>query len=263
MLGACGAEGSAHKPCTNEAWSGKCALRDLRKVEDRELPIPYVVYEGIYAPQTNPDFPHFTPAEVRMRFGTPAAHEFQMVDHLKAQASVSCHASNTPGTCLPQDVVADVLPFDAEHAATTAEAPHTTGCAAIDASSEQDRLAKSRTESVAIDERFTFAPDSSALATEATAAATSVAKRMADDPSLECVGVVGQTSPGESPSLAEARARAVKQLLVSLGVESKRLTTVALTASVYQGGTKQPPTEPDTRRVSLSVLLKTADKSGQ
>ncbi len=235
----------------------------MRKVEDRELPIPYVTYEAIYTPQTNPDFPQFTPAEVRMRFGTPAAHEFQMVDHLKAQAQVSCTASNTPGTCLPADVVAEVVPFDAEHAAATAEAPHTTGCAAIDASSEQDRLAKSRTQSVAIDERFGFAQDSSALAAEATAAATSVAKRMAEDSSLECVGVVGQSSPGESPSIAEARARAVKQLLVSLGVESKRLTTIALTASVYQGGTKPTAAEPDTRRVSLSVLLKTADKSGQ
>ena len=143
-----------------------------------------------------------------------------------------------------------------------ADAPRVSGCAAIDAASEQDRLAK-RAEVEVISERFAFAEGSSALSPDATKAANAVAERMASEPSLECLGVVGQISPGESPSLAEARARAVKQLLIALGVEAKRLQTIAATANVFGPGAKAQAEEPESRRVSLSVLLKTAEVSGQ
>jgi outer membrane protein OmpA-like peptidoglycan-associated protein len=259
----CAGESSARKPCPSDAWVGNCTLRDLRKVEEREMPIPYVVYEATYTPVPNADYPQFTPAEVRLRIGTPASHEFALIDHIKPQAVVSCHAPNAAGTCLPQEVVADVVPFDPDQAVAAA-VPQTTGCAAINAASEQDRLAKSRDNTqVVISERFSFAEGSAALPPEATTAASAVARRMNDDPTLECVGLVGQSSPGESPSLAEARARAVKQLLISLGVDKKRLDTIAATASVYgaASATTAPPAE--SRRVSLSVLLKTVEKSAQ
>jgi outer membrane protein OmpA-like peptidoglycan-associated protein len=69
--------------------------------------------------------------------------------------------------------------------------------------------------------------------------------------------VVGQTSPGEAISLAEARARAVKQLLVSLGVDGKRLLTIAANASLYGPNSKSSVPDAEIRRVTLSVLLKT------
>ena len=223
------------------------------------MPMPYVVYEAIYAPQANAQYPQFTPAEVRLRFGAPARVEFALLDHLKPQAVVACRAPAAPSTCLPGDVVASVLPFDPDHA-EVAPAPRTTGCAAIDASSEQDRLARSQGEAGVVAEHFTFATDSSALAPDATATASVVARRMSEDASLECLAVVGQVNQGESPSLAEARARAVKQLLVSLGVSSKRLQTIAATASVFGPGSKSQAAEPDSRKVSLSILLKTTEK---
>jgi outer membrane protein OmpA-like peptidoglycan-associated protein len=140
-----------------------------------------------------------------------------------------------------------------------APAPHATGCAAIEAASEQDRLDKSREAKVVIPERFLFGADSSALPPEATSTASTVAKRMLADPTLECVGLVGQIAPGESPSLAEARAHGVKELLVSMGVARGRLLTIAVTSNVFGPGAKPLDNEPnDTRRVSLSVLLKTA-----
>jgi outer membrane protein OmpA-like peptidoglycan-associated protein len=255
----CAGESSAHKQCPSEAWVGKCTLSDLRKVEEREMPIPWVVYEATYSPQANAEYPNFMPPETRLRFGAQAKNEYALVDHLKPQALVSCHAASTPGSCLPRDLVADVAPFDPDEA-EAAPPPRVTGCAAIDAASEQDRLAKTRGETTAISERFSFGEGSTALAPEATTDATAIAKRMADDPSLECVGLVGQASPGESPSLAEARARAVKRLLVSLGVDSTRLQAIGATASVY--GAASVPTA-EQRRVSVSVLLKTAEKSGQ
>ena len=222
--------------------------------------MPYVVYEAIYAPEHNAKYPQFTPADVRMRFGSPAKNEYALVDHLKAQAVVTCHAAAISGSCLPQDVVADVVAFDPERS-TPAEAPRTMGCAAIDASSEQDRLAKSRSSASAVTERFAFAENSAALAPEATTDASAVAKRLLEDPSIECLGLVGQTSPGESASLAEGRARAVKQLLISLGVDSKRLLTIAATASVYGPNADRKTPDADSRRVSLSILLKTESQA--
>jgi outer membrane protein OmpA-like peptidoglycan-associated protein len=258
----CAGEGSAHKQCPSEAWVGKCTLSDLRKVEEREMPIPWVVYEATYSPQANAEYPNFMPIEARLRFGVQAKNEYALVDHLKPQALVSCHAASTPGSCLPRDLVADVVPFDADKAEAAAP-PRITGCAAIDAASEQDRLAKSRAEGTAISERFSFGEGSTALAPEATTDGTAIAKRMADDPSLECVGLVGQASPGESPSLAEGRARAVKRLLISLGVDSTRLQAIGATASVYGAGSASTVPAAEQRRVSVSVLLRTTEKSGQ
>ena len=220
--------------------------------------MPYVVYEAIYTPQTDPQLTQYAPAEVRLRFGAPAQYEFALQDHLKAQATVTCQSPVTQGTCIPDTIVANVVPFDAEHAVVAA-APHATGCAAIEAASEQDRLHKSREAKVVIPERFAFDADSSALAPEATSTASAVAKRMLADPTLECVGLVGQIAPGESPSLAEARAHGVKELLVSMGVARGRLLTIAVTSNVFGPGAKPLDSEPNnTRRVSLSVLLKTA-----
>ncbi len=224
--------------------------------------MPYVVYEAIYAPQANAEYPQFTPADVRMRFGTPAVNEFALVDHLKPQQVVSCRSAAAPVTCLPEDVTADVLAFDPEKAAPAA-VPSIVGCAAIDSPSEQDRLTRTRSEASPVSESFGFSSGSSALSPDASDSARQVAKRMAAEPNLECLGVVGQTAPGEAISLAEARARAVKQLLISLGVDSRRLLTIAATASVSGTGTKTAPaieSGKDSRRVSLRVLLQTSAK---
>jgi outer membrane protein OmpA-like peptidoglycan-associated protein len=256
----CAAEGGAHKPCPSEAWVGKCKLRALTKVEEREMPMPYVVYEAMYTPETNIDYPQFTPGDVALRFGAPAVHELELVDHLKRQAEVACRSAAAPTTCLPGEVSADVTPFDVEHAAAAA-APAVVGCAAIDAASEQDRLARTRIEGAKIDEHFTFGEGSAALSPDATNTARDIAKRMGDDPSVECVGLVGQTTPGEPISLAEGRAHAVKQLLVSLGVDSRRLLTIAANANVSASSKAPPTVDPESRRVSLRVLLQTNAKS--
>jgi outer membrane protein OmpA-like peptidoglycan-associated protein len=261
LIGGCA--GSARKPCPSQAWEGKCKLHAVTKVEEREMPMPYVTYEAIYVPQPNPEYPQFTPSELHLSFGTPAVHEFALVDHLKQQQEVACHAPVAAESCLPGQVTADVVPFDAEHAPPAA-APSIVGCAAIDSASEQDRLARTRTQGSKIDEHFTFGEASAALSPDAANSARDVAKRMAEDPSLECVGVVGQTAPGEPLALAEARARAVKQLLISLGVDSRRLLTIAANANISGAAAKaqpQPPIDPEARRVSLRVLLETSVKS--
>ena len=259
----CAGETAAHKQCPSEAWAGKCTLRALTKVEERELPLPWIVYEATYVPQANAEYPNFMPSEAHQRFGTQARNEFALVGHLKQQATVTCHAAPMADSCLPGELLVDVAPFDADQAQAAVAPQRVTGCAAIDAPSEQDRIAKSRGDSTVINERFSFGEGSTALDLEATSDATAIAKRMAGDASLECVGLVGQASPGESPSLAEARARAVKRLLVSLGVDSTRLQTIGATSSVYGAASASTVPAAELRRVSVSVLLKTTEKSGQ
>jgi outer membrane protein OmpA-like peptidoglycan-associated protein len=226
----------------------------LIKVEDRALPIPYVVYEATYAPEPNAASPAYTPPELRLRFGTAAAHEFQLVDHLHAQSTVACRLPPATDGCSAETLSADVAPFDAEHVASAAP-PRATGCAAIEASSEQDRVRQQGLPTAQLAERFLFEPDSAAPPADARATASSVATRLNGDPSLECVAVVGQIASGEPLSLAEARARAIKELLVSLGVDPKRLQTITLSASVFGPGAKPHEAEAADRRVSLKVLL--------
>lgn len=240
--------------CAPQAWSGSCQLANLIKVEDRSLPIPYVVYEATYAPVRNPSSPGYTPPEVRMRFGAAAAHEFQLVDHLRAQSTVACRLPPPTGGCGGETLSADVVPFDPERVAS-APPPHATGCAAIESSSDQDRVRRSSLPTAQLSERFAFAQDSAAPPADAQATASAVATRLKSDPSLECVAVVGQIAAGEPLSLAESRARAIKELLISLGVDPKRLQTITLSASVFGPGAKPPEADAADRRVSLKVLL--------
>jgi outer membrane protein OmpA-like peptidoglycan-associated protein len=104
-------------------------------------------------------------------------------------------------------------------------------------------------------ERFRFDADSASPMPDAQPVAASVAQRLKADASLECVAVVGQVAAGEPLALAEARARAIKQLLISLGVDGKRLQTITLTASVFGPGAKPAEADAADRRVSLKVLL--------
>ena len=229
-----------------------CVLSGFTKVEEREMPMPWVVYEGVYTPQTNGQFPSVAPAEIRMRFGAPAAQELALKTQINAQAAVPCHAPMTPGSCVPGAVVADVQPFDP---ARVAVAPRVTGCAAIDAASEQDRLNQAYTPSSGIPERFQFNEGSATPDAAATASVNAVAKRIMEDPTLECVGVVGQISSGEAVALGESRARAIKTLLEAAGVDKARLMTIAVTSRVYGPASNPLPADPADRRVSLKVLL--------
>ncbi len=231
-----------------------CLLGALTKVEERELPMPWVVYEAVYTPQNNVSSPHFAPAEVRLRFGAPAKNEVSLKNHLQAQAAVPCHAPLTPGTCLPGAVVADVAPFDSERV-TSSDAPRSTGCAAIEAAVEQDRLNQAYEPSDVIPERFTFQQGSAELGPKASEAAGAVAQRMTADSNLDCVGLVGQISSGEPVALAHARARAVKALLESLGVAKGRLMTLAVTSRAFGPASNPQPADSDNRRVTLTVVL--------
>ena len=60
--------------------------------------------------------------------------------------------------------------------------------------------------------------------------------REAAQPGIECIAVVGQTSPGEQPVLANERSRAIVKLLTTGGVDSTRFPGIhGLAARVLTG----------------------------
>ena len=69
---------------------------------------------------------------------------------------------------------------------------------------------------------------------------------------------MGQIASGESPGLAEQRAKNVRDLLGAHGVALTRLLTIGATAKVFGQGSRPAEPDPADRRVSFSVLLERA-----
>jgi outer membrane protein OmpA-like peptidoglycan-associated protein len=83
---------------------------------------------------------------------------------------------------------------------------------------------------------------------------------MKQDPSIQCLGVVGQFVRGENLEIAIARARAVRQLLIQQGVEPERLITFTLDRPMSSASGTAYPSSSSERRVTLTILLKLAPK---
>jgi outer membrane protein OmpA-like peptidoglycan-associated protein len=239
----------------HEAWSGQCELVSVTKVADKELPIPHVIYESLYRPIHDPHF-GFTPAPATRRSMAKSAYEVALVDHLHAQQRIAC--SLPPGSrpgCAGRDLELTLAEFDSSAPDEAAQAASPSGCAQIESSSEQDRVRLTQQTHSVVPQRIFFAQDSADLPPDAAVAAAEVARLLNDKPTIECLGVVGQIAAGESPGLAERRARAIRDLLTQQGIESARLLTIAVTARVFGAGSKPGEADANDRRVAFSVLL--------
>lgn len=246
--------------CAPEQWSGQCALVNLAKVEDRELPVPHVVYEGLYRPVRNASAPAYAPPDVTKRFWVPSQYELDLRDHLEGNKLVACGLPVAPaGSCAEERLVVNVPEFDVARAALKQREPQVVGCARIEAASEQDRLALGQRAKHKIPETMMFEADSAALSSEAKANVAAVAERLKATPSIECIGVVGQATTGEPMTLAAERARNVRDLLISLGVAKDRILTTIATTNVFGAGAKPAEPDPTQRKVGLSVLLEQAE----
>ena len=107
-------------------------------------------------------------------------------------------------------------------------------------------------------QRISFAENSAQLPPDADALTGEVAQLLNAKPSIECLGIVGQIASGESPGLAEQRAKAVRDLLGAHGVSLTRLLTIGATAKVFGQGSRPAEADPADRRVGFSVLLEHA-----
>jgi outer membrane protein OmpA-like peptidoglycan-associated protein len=254
-LANCTKQQSAGK-CPPESWQGECQLASITKVADKEFPIPHVVLEAVYRPIQNPSYPTYTPGALAQQSMVKSQYELALYDYLEAHPRVPCAAQPPPnGACSAPQVAISLPAFDPEAAARANPAPPVTGCAQIEATSAQDQVRQGQQTFTVVSQRITFPESSAQLPPDADALAGEVAKLLAAKPAIECLGIVGQIAQGESPALAEQRAKAVRDLLGAHGVSSTRLLTIGATARVFGQGARPGEADPTERRVSFSVLL--------
>jgi outer membrane protein OmpA-like peptidoglycan-associated protein len=251
-------------PCRPETWSGTCHLETVTKIRETELPLPSVVVEAIYRPETGAGPDKMLLPDVRREFVALNRYEDALRAHVMAHTNPPCYVNPPPpGQCNPGPLVVDVPEFDATRAEAKVEEPvGPKGCAQIDATSTQDRI-RNQTEGEAVTERFEFEQGSSDVSPDAMATAQAVASRLKQDASIQCLGEVGQFVRGENLELAHARARAVRKLIIEQGVEPERLVTLTLDRPVSSASGSLDPASPAERRVTLSILLKLAPPSAQ
>jgi len=253
------ANGSSPARCAPERWEGECQLTSVTKVEDAEFPIPHVVMEAVYRPVANANYPEYTPGALAERTMAKAQYELPLYDYLEAHPRVPCRAEAPQNSaCVSPKVAISLPPFDAEAADRTAAAPPVTGCAQIEAVSTQDKLQGTQKTQTFVSQRISFAENSAELPPDADAISGELAKLLSSKPGIECLGIVGQIASGESPGLAEQRAKNVRDLLGAHGVALTRLLTIGATAKVFGQGSRPAEPDPADRRVSFSVLLERA-----
>lgn len=255
----CASGSSTTARCAPERWEGECQLASVTKVEDAEFPVPHVVMEAVYRPIANANYPGFTPGAIAERTMARAQYELALYDYLEAHPRVACRAEAPPNSaCVSPKVALGLPPFDPQAAERTAAAPPITGCAQIEATSTQDKLQGGQTTQTFVPQRISFAENSAQLPPDADALTGEIASLLRAKPSIECLGIVGQIAAGETPALAEQRAKAVRALLGAHGVPLARLLTIGATAKVFGTGSRPAEADPADRRVGFSVLLERA-----
>jgi outer membrane protein OmpA-like peptidoglycan-associated protein len=258
IVSSCAGNQAARK-CPPEVWQGECQLASVTKVEDKEFPIPHVVMEAVYRPLQNASYPEYTPGALAQRTMVKSEYELALFDYLEAHPRVACRTHPPPnGACTAPQVTVAVPPFDAEAAAQKTAAPAVTGCAQIEGTSTQDQVRQGQQATTVVSQRIAFAESSAELPPDADALTAEIAQLLTAKPSIECLGIVGQIAQGESPALAEQRAKAVRDLLGAHGVSLTRLLTIGATAKVFGQGSRPGEADPADRRVSFSVLLERA-----
>lgn len=253
------ASSQAARKCPPEVWQGECQLTSITKVADKEFPIPHVVMEAVYRPLPNPKYPTYTPGALAQQTMAKSQFELPLYDYLESHPRVACATQAPPnGACTAPQVAISLAPFDPESATRESAAPPVSGCAQIESSSAQDRVREGQQALTVVSQRISFAESSFELPPDADTLAEEVAKLLKEKPAIECLGIVGQIAQGESPALAEQRAKAVRDLLATHGVNLGRLLTIGATAKVFGAGSRPGEADPADRRVSFSVLLERA-----
>lgn len=242
--------------CATERWEGRCQLRSMLRVREREFPVPQVTLQIIYSPVPNSSYPQFTPPDHIEEVALLASQEGAFRDHVEQNADVACQLQPPPpSSCVPGQLKLEVPPFDASR---TAEPEPVRGCAQIDAASSQERLpALMANPGNDFPEAFQFEEHSAELSPSGRELVTRVAQRLASDPSIECLAIVGELSYGEKLTTAAERARVVLRSLLEQGVDGSRLTTIVPTSPLSATAETEKTVNPTERRARVRVLLRT------
>jgi outer membrane protein OmpA-like peptidoglycan-associated protein len=242
-------------PCRPQTYSGTCELQNMTKIQERSLPVPQVVYQSLWRPLPGQGGASMVPPDAQLEHHALAKHELVLVDFLQQHRQVPCFEREaTQGSCHAGPLFVQLPEFDPNRVAATQAPAGPVGCARIEGSAEPPPDIGQA--SAAVGDEIRFAEGVAILDDRSRQIADQVALRLSADPGVDCVGVVGQVAPGESLGLAEERARAVRQYLVSRGVDPSRLTTITATERVFGAGARPGETDPKLRRVYLRVLLR-------
>lgn len=260
FIGCGGAGGGSPERCGYEGWQGSCNLRSLNKVRESEFPHPTVVFEAIYMPVQDPGAPGNTPPDFREEFKVLANQEQQFRDYMmQSGGNVSCRVDSAgSGACSNVKVALALPPFNPTAEAAVAEQKK--GCDQLDAVQDTPPPTGASPGGVQLPGEFFFEQNSIEVNQKLIEQANEVARIMKENPAVECVGIVGQSTYGESPSIAAERARTIKNFLLGGGVDEKRLIVFGANVRVYGTGQGIPEADPKERKVNLKVLIHAGKK---
>jgi len=253
----CGGASAGGRGCGWEGWSGSCELQSVNKIREIEFPVPQVVLEGIYNPISEPGQQGSAPPTVRQQFKVLANQEFQMRDHLMKNGKVHCQmqaSANEP--CTAPRVALDIPPLMPSSTDSDVAAPTVVGCAQLERSPDgKPPPAPVPAAQLGIPEEFFFEHNSVDVNAQLIEQAKKVGQILKNNPGIECLGIVGSVTYGESPSLAAERGKTIQNMVLGEGVDPKRVTVYTATVRVYGAGASLPEADPKERKVHLRVMI--------
>lgn len=263
VTSSCG--GPSSSQCEHQAWSGQCRLLGVQTLREAEFPEPHVVLQGIYSPVANAASPNLTPPDVGIEFTARARFAGDLRAHLERYRNVDCSTRPPPaGTCVAGDLVVDVPKFVPPQESYGFGERTSEGCAQLEDATASGQLPEIGRDAAAIfPQDLKFDPGTTSPASDSVAFIEQAAQKLLQDPTLECVAIVGQVAPNEPLTLAAERARAIVQSMVDRGVNPKRLMAITATVNVYGSARDQVLDPADLRRVMLRVVLRRTGSDAQ
>jgi outer membrane protein OmpA-like peptidoglycan-associated protein len=240
--------------CPYAGWSGSCTLQALNKTREVEFPQPHAVFEAVYRPVQDPNGGGNVPPDVREEFKVLSRNEIEFRDFLLRNGTVACAVQQADATCNDVKVAVNVPPFMPTGTGETPVAQKT-GCAKLESNSSDPPPPSGAQPTTLQPSEFLFEQNLSDVNQQLIEQVNTAAAALKSNPGIECVGVVGQVTSGESPSLAGQRAVTIKNLLVGAGIEEGRLTTFTATVRLYGTGVGLAEPDPKERKVALRVML--------
>jgi outer membrane protein OmpA-like peptidoglycan-associated protein len=254
--GCAGAQQGATR-CPYAGWSGSCTLKSLNKTRQVEFPQPHAVFEAIYTAAQDPNAPGNAPPDTREEFKILSKNELEWQDYMmKTAGTVPCRVEQSgDGSCTNVKVALALPPFMPSGTGDVAAAPQKNGCAKLEGDPSGAPPPTPVQPSDFTPNEFFFEQNMSDVNQTLIQQVNAAASYLRSNPGIECVGVVGQITYGESPALANQRAVTIKNLLEGAGIEPARLTTFTATVRVYGSGGAIPDADPKERKVALRVML--------
>jgi hypothetical protein len=230
----------------------------IQTLREAEFPEPHIVLQGLYSPLASPSSPNLTPPDVGVEFTARSRFAGDLRAHLERYSKVDCAQRPPPaGTCVAGDLVVDVPQFVPPKDSYGFGERTSEGCAQLEDVAASGQLPEIGRDAAAIfPEDVKFEVGSASPSVSSSGYLEQATQKLLQDPTLECVAVVGQVAPNEPLTLAAERARAIVQSMVDHGVDAKRLMAITATVNVYAAANDQVLNPVDLRRVMLRVVLR-------